>query len=138
MIDLDITVEQAMPLLMSAGIIQPGGDDPQNKLAALAETARAAQAARKAGAEPGEIGFNSSTAAGPMLSLSAQDPTCLNGHVSRGHIMGFWSGNYIGFFELCEFFRSRLPVGILVLGVVHRSRRRSSTSIIDDGDRIYS
>ena len=46
-IDLDITVEQAMTLLISAGIIQPGGD-PQNKLAALAETARAAQAARKA------------------------------------------------------------------------------------------
>src|SRR5579885_844708 len=48
-IDLDITVEQAMTLLISAGIIQPGGD-PQNKLAALAETARAAQAARKAAA----------------------------------------------------------------------------------------
>jgi len=47
-IDLDITVEQAMSLLISAGIIQPGVEDPQNKLAALAETARAAQAARKA------------------------------------------------------------------------------------------
>jgi uncharacterized membrane protein len=46
-IDLDITVEQAMTLLISAGIIQPGVD-PQNKLAALAETARVAQAARKA------------------------------------------------------------------------------------------
>jgi len=46
-VDLDITVEQAMQLLMSAGIIQPGGD-PQGRLAALAETARAAQAARKA------------------------------------------------------------------------------------------
>jgi uncharacterized membrane protein len=42
-VDLDITVEQAMQLLMSAGIIQPGGDQ-ENKLAALAETARAAQA----------------------------------------------------------------------------------------------
>jgi uncharacterized membrane protein len=49
-VDLDITVEQAMTLLISAGIIQPG-TDPQNKLAALAETARAAQAARKATAE---------------------------------------------------------------------------------------
>ncbi len=38
-------VEQAMQLLMSAGIIQPGGDS-QNQLAALAETARAAQAMR--------------------------------------------------------------------------------------------
>jgi len=46
-IDLDITVEQAMTLLISAGIIQPGVD-PQNKLAALAETARIAQAAREA------------------------------------------------------------------------------------------
>ena len=47
-IDLDITVEQAMQLLMSAGIIQPGGDaDDQKRLAALAETARTAQASRK-------------------------------------------------------------------------------------------
>jgi uncharacterized membrane protein len=45
-IDLDITVEQAMQLLMSAGIIQPGGGDPDNRLAALAEAARAAQVAR--------------------------------------------------------------------------------------------
>jgi uncharacterized membrane protein len=48
-IDLDITVEQAMTLLMSAGIVQPGSDQQaQGKLAALAETARAAQAARRA------------------------------------------------------------------------------------------
>jgi uncharacterized membrane protein len=46
-IDLDITVEQAMTVIMSAGIVQPGSD-PQGKLAALAETARAAQLARKA------------------------------------------------------------------------------------------
>ncbi len=46
-IDLDISVEQAMTLLISAGIIQPGGE-PQTRLAALAETARAAQAARSA------------------------------------------------------------------------------------------
>ena len=45
-IDLDITVEQAMTVIMSAGIVQPGGDS-QGKLAALAETARAAQAARQ-------------------------------------------------------------------------------------------
>jgi len=48
-VDLDITVEQAMTLLMSAGIVQPGSDaQTQGKLAALAETARAAQAARQA------------------------------------------------------------------------------------------
>src|ERR1700734_998596 len=46
-IDLDITVEAAMQLLMSAGIIQPGGDDEQKRLATLAQTARAAQAARQ-------------------------------------------------------------------------------------------
>jgi uncharacterized membrane protein len=46
-IDLDITVEQAMQLIMSAGIIQPGGE-PHDQVAALAATARAAQAARKA------------------------------------------------------------------------------------------
>jgi uncharacterized membrane protein len=44
-IDLDITVEEAMQLLISAGVIQPGGDS-QGRLAALAETARAAQAVR--------------------------------------------------------------------------------------------
>jgi uncharacterized membrane protein len=45
-IDLDITVEQAMQLIISAGVIQPGGDDPQKNLAMLAATARAAQAVR--------------------------------------------------------------------------------------------
>jgi uncharacterized membrane protein len=44
-IDLDITVEQAMTLLISAGIIQPdSAADAQGKLAALAQTARAARA----------------------------------------------------------------------------------------------
>ena len=47
-IGLDITVEQAMQLIISAGVIQPGGDDPQKNLATLAATARAAQSARKA------------------------------------------------------------------------------------------
>jgi uncharacterized membrane protein len=46
-IDLDITVEAAMTLLMSAGMVQPGGDEQQQKrLAALAETAQLAQTAR--------------------------------------------------------------------------------------------
>jgi uncharacterized membrane protein len=52
-IDLDITVEQAMTLLISAGIIQPGAD-PQNRLTALAQTARVAQAARKNAPTPVE------------------------------------------------------------------------------------
>jgi uncharacterized membrane protein len=51
-IDLDIKVEQAMSLLISAGIIQPGGEDPQGKLAALAQTARAAQVARQTAPSP--------------------------------------------------------------------------------------
>jgi uncharacterized membrane protein len=46
-LELTITVEQAMTVIMSAGIVQPGGD-AQGKLAALAETARAAQIARQA------------------------------------------------------------------------------------------
>ena len=41
-IDLDITVEAAMTLLMSAGMVQPG--DQQKKLAALAEAAQVARA----------------------------------------------------------------------------------------------
>jgi uncharacterized membrane protein len=46
-IDLDITVEQAMTLLMSAGMVQPGASaDQQKKLATLAETARVARAAQ--------------------------------------------------------------------------------------------
>src|SRR6266480_4679608 len=41
-IDLDVSVEAAMTLLMSAGMVQPG--DQQRKLAALAEAARVARA----------------------------------------------------------------------------------------------
>jgi uncharacterized membrane protein len=44
-IDLDITVEAAMTLLMSAGMAQPGGSDQQKRLATLAETARSARIA---------------------------------------------------------------------------------------------
>jgi uncharacterized membrane protein len=43
-IDIDITVEAAMTLLMSAGLVQPG--DQQRRLAALAEDARSARAAQ--------------------------------------------------------------------------------------------
>jgi uncharacterized membrane protein len=43
-IELDITVEQAMALIMSAGMVQPNVD-AQRKLAALAETARASRPA---------------------------------------------------------------------------------------------
>jgi uncharacterized membrane protein len=45
-IDLDITVEAAMTLLMSAGMVQPGAVDQQKKLAALAEAARITQMAQ--------------------------------------------------------------------------------------------
>jgi uncharacterized membrane protein len=50
LIELDISVEAAMTLLMSAGMAQPGGGDQQRKLSALAETARVAQASRTAAA----------------------------------------------------------------------------------------
>jgi uncharacterized membrane protein len=44
-IELDIPVEAAAKLIMTAGMIQPGGD-PNRQLAALAAVARAEQAAR--------------------------------------------------------------------------------------------
>jgi uncharacterized membrane protein len=53
MVELDITVENAMTLLISAGMVQPNGDD-QKKFAALAANARAAQALRKEKKEPVE------------------------------------------------------------------------------------
>jgi uncharacterized membrane protein len=47
-IELGVSVEDAAKLLMSAGMIQPGGGaDQQKKLAALAETARAARGVRE-------------------------------------------------------------------------------------------
>jgi uncharacterized membrane protein len=47
-IDLDLTVEAAMTLLMSAGMAQPGGGaEQQRRLAGMAETARIARAARE-------------------------------------------------------------------------------------------
>ena len=46
LIELDISVEIAMTLIMSAGMVQPDGD-AQKKLAMLAATAQAAQRARK-------------------------------------------------------------------------------------------
>jgi uncharacterized membrane protein len=48
-IELDIPVEAAAKLIMTAGLIQPnGGADTQKKLSAMADAARTAQAARKA------------------------------------------------------------------------------------------
>jgi uncharacterized membrane protein len=46
LIELDVTVEGAMTLLMSAGMVQPS-DDAQKKLGALAAAAQASQAARE-------------------------------------------------------------------------------------------
>ncbi len=39
-IELDIPVEDAAKLIMTAGMIQPGGGDPHKRMAALAEAAR--------------------------------------------------------------------------------------------------
>jgi uncharacterized membrane protein len=49
-IDLDISVEAAMTVLMSAGVVQPSGDQ-NKKLSALAQTAMAAKAVREARAK---------------------------------------------------------------------------------------
>ncbi len=47
LIELDVGVESAMTLIMSAGMVQPGADkDAQKKLADLAATARMAQLAK--------------------------------------------------------------------------------------------
>jgi uncharacterized membrane protein len=46
LLELDISVESAMTLLISAGMVQPDGD-AQKKLATLAATAKAAQDARE-------------------------------------------------------------------------------------------
>jgi uncharacterized membrane protein len=47
LIVLDISVENAMTLLISAGVVQPdSGEDSQKKLATLAGAARAAQATK--------------------------------------------------------------------------------------------
>jgi len=48
LIELDVGVESAMTLIMSAGMVQPGADkDAQKKLADLAATARMAQLAKE-------------------------------------------------------------------------------------------
>jgi uncharacterized membrane protein len=49
---LDISVEDAMTLLISAGMVQPDGE-AQKKLATLAATARVAQSVRKTEAAEG-------------------------------------------------------------------------------------
>jgi uncharacterized membrane protein len=46
LIELDISVENAMTLLISAGMVQPDGD-AQKKLTSMAATAQAAQIARR-------------------------------------------------------------------------------------------
>jgi uncharacterized membrane protein len=51
-IDLDITVETAMTLLMSAGMAQSGDNDAQKKLAALADIARARSSQPRRSVEP--------------------------------------------------------------------------------------
>jgi uncharacterized membrane protein len=51
-IDLDISVETAMTLLMSAGMAQSNEDDAQKKLAAMAEVARARSSQPRRSVEP--------------------------------------------------------------------------------------
>jgi uncharacterized membrane protein len=58
-IEIDMNAEQAATLIMSAGVVQPGGD-PKKNVAALAEMAQAAQAARNAASPAAQIGGNRS------------------------------------------------------------------------------
>jgi uncharacterized membrane protein len=51
-IELDITVEAAMTMVMSAGMAQPGGADQPRSLAALAQAAKAARASPATSAAP--------------------------------------------------------------------------------------
>jgi uncharacterized membrane protein len=51
-IELDISVEAAMTLLMSAGMAQPGDDDQQRRLSALAEIVRARASQTRRSVEP--------------------------------------------------------------------------------------
>ncbi len=46
LIEIDMSTEDAATLIMSAGVVQPGGSDAQKKVAALAEMAQAANTAR--------------------------------------------------------------------------------------------
>lgn len=48
LIEIDMSTEDAATLIMSAGVVQPGGNDAQKKVAALAEMAQAASASRPA------------------------------------------------------------------------------------------
>jgi uncharacterized membrane protein len=48
LIEVDISAEDAATLIMSAGVVQPGGNDAQKKIAALAEMAQAANVANAA------------------------------------------------------------------------------------------
>jgi len=55
-IDLDITVEQAMTVIMSAGIVQPGGDAQSQTKTRRARRNRPRRAGgTQAGADRGEI-----------------------------------------------------------------------------------
>ena len=44
-IEVDMSAEQAATLIMSAGVVQPGGNDPQQTLSAMADMAQAAKIA---------------------------------------------------------------------------------------------
>lgn len=52
LIEIDMTTENAATLIMSAGVVQPGSNDAQKKIAALAEMAQASNAARAATIAP--------------------------------------------------------------------------------------
>jgi len=73
-IELDIPVEAAAKLIMSAGLIQPGNGDGPKKLAALAEAARVAKLAQ--GAAAAQAGAAAQTAlAGQAARIEHAPPS---------------------------------------------------------------
>ena len=113
-IDLDITVEAAMTLLMSAGMVQPGANDQQKKLAALAETARLAQAAQTS-RRPHRQNSGCRPFSPFGCVLASTESTREAGH-------GFHRGNLCRIPQLRELFRTRYSFGVLVLGPIRCSR----------------
>jgi uncharacterized membrane protein len=72
LIELDMTVEAAAKLIMSAGMIQPNGNDGQKKLAALAAAAQMAQVAQVAqAAQAGGSGTADPAPAGTAEKVTA-------------------------------------------------------------------
>src|SRR5579862_3477483 len=75
-IELDIPVEAAAKLIMSAGLIQPGNGDSQKRLAALADAARMARAAQGTASLPAGAGQGTQSVPGvPAARIEHAPPS---------------------------------------------------------------